>query len=144
MTSRHYPIDKDSEEGILKGFGLKKTVGRIKILGALHDAGRPLTGNELCAVLGRDSMDPASIYRALSLFSERGIVHRIGGDDRAARFALTKGGGDHPHFVCRNCGRMDCLNDVSLPEVNVSSRGYLVEQEHLFLSGLCDHCKKTR
>jgi Fe2+ or Zn2+ uptake regulation protein len=106
-------------------------------------AGRPLNGGELLAALGRDAMDPASIYRALHVFCERGIVHKIEGTDRTNRFALNTRGHDHPHFSCRSCGRMDCLEGTAVTHHDIHADGYIVEEESVVLSGLCARCNKT-
>ncbi len=106
-------------------------------------AGRPMNGGELLAALGRDAMDPASIYRALRIFCERGIVHRIEGADKVSRFALNTRRPRHPHFSCRSCGRMDCLDDVAVAHLDIRAKGYIVEEESVLLSGLCARCSKT-
>lgn len=126
---------------ILKKSGLKRTLGRIKILEALMEQRRPLTGKELLAKLGNEAVNPASIYRTLNAFFERGVVHRIEGSDNINRFALNRGGKVHPHFTCRTCGRMECLKEMTCPSLNFAREGYLVEKENFFLIGLCPRCR---
>lgn len=143
MTGDHYPVaDYETGDGLLRETGLRKTLGRVKIIEALVTARRPLTGAEIIALLGRDAMDPASVYRVLSVFTERRIVHRIDGFDNVARYALNRGTANHPHFTCRSCGKMDCLEKVPVPHLDVGPEGYVVEAETLFLSGLCARCNK--
>jgi Fur family ferric uptake transcriptional regulator len=145
MTNDHHRTAAPGRgEEILRGNGLKKTIGRVKIIEALMAAGRPLAGSELFAALGRDAMDQASVYRVLSVFTERRIVHRIDGTDKVARYALNRGGVNHPHFTCRSCGRMDCLDKMPVPHLDIHREGYVVEQESLFLSGICARCSKAR
>jgi Fur family ferric uptake transcriptional regulator len=141
-TDHHQTAAPGRGEEILRGNGLKKTIGRVKILEALMAAGRPLAGSELHTALGRDAMDQASIYRVLSLFAERGIVHKIDGRDKVTRFALTRGGSPHAHFTCRSCGRMDCMYGTATTTVYACPKGYILEEESVLFSGLCAECSK--
>jgi Fur family transcriptional regulator, ferric uptake regulator len=143
MTDDHFLMaEHETGDGVLKETGLRKTIGRVKIVELLMSAQRPLTGAELIALLGRDSMDPASVYRVLTVFTERRIVHRIDGADNVSRYALNRGRANHPHFTCRSCGRMDCLEKISVPHLDAGPDGYVVEAESLFLSGICARCSK--
>lgn len=126
---------------ILKKSGLKRTLGRVKIIEALIEQRRPLTGRELMARLGNDTLDPASVYRTLNTFYERGVVHRIEGADNINRFALNRGGKMHPHFKCRSCGKVECLEEMDCPSLNFVREGYIVERESFFLIGLCPRCR---
>lgn len=143
MTDDHYTMaEHETGDGLLRETGLRKTIGRVKIVELLMSAQRPLTGAELIALLGRDAMDPASVYRVLTVFTERRIVHRIDGADNVSRYALNRGRANHPHFTCRSCGKMDCLEEISVPHLDVGSEGYVVEAENMVLSGLCARCNK--
>jgi Fur family ferric uptake transcriptional regulator len=143
MSDHHCPAaEQGASCALLRETGLRKTIGRVKIIEALMKAHRPLTGAELIALLGGDAMDPASIYRVLSVFTERHIVHRIDRADNVARYALNRGESNHPHFTCRSCGKMDCLEKIPVPHVDAGPEGYVIEAENLVLSGLCAQCSK--
>lgn len=143
MTGNYHPsAGYETGDGFLRATGLRKTIGRVKIIEALMAERRPLTGAELIGLLGRDAMDPASVYRVLSVFTERHIVHRIDGADKVARYALNRGGTNHAHFTCRSCGRMDCLDKTPVPHLDIHREGYVVEEERLFLSGICASCSR--
>jgi Fur family ferric uptake transcriptional regulator len=144
MTGNYQPrAGYETGDTLLTDSGLRKTIGRLKIIEVLMAEPRALTGAELIELLGRDAMDPASVYRVLSVFTEREIVHRIDGADNVARYALNRGKANHPHFTCRSCGRMDCLDTTPLPHLDVRPEGYVVEEESLLFSGLCARCSKT-
>lgn len=132
--------DTKSPIRILRDSGLKKTLGRVKILDVLLKTRRPLSGQEIVDKLGRDAMDPASIYRALNAFFERGIVHKIEGVDRVSRFALDRGDALHPHFSCRVCGKMECMSDVTIPVVEIGKKGFIVEGSSINVWGICSRC----
>ncbi|MBN1574688.1 MAG: transcriptional repressor [Deltaproteobacteria bacterium] len=127
---------------ILRNSGLKRTLGRIKILEVLIKSVRPLTGKELLDKMGDDAVDPASVYRTLNALFEREVVHKIEGSDNIYHFAINRGEGAHPHFTCRTCGRMECLKMTAFPRIDIDleQEGYLVERENLFIVGLCPAC----
>lgn len=127
---------------ILRKSGLKRTLGRIKIIEVLIKSGRPLTGRELLDKLGDNAVDPASVYRTLNALFKKGVVHKIEGSDNTYHFAINRGEKAHPHFTCRTCGRMECLKMTSFPHIdmNLIKEGYLVEREDFFIVGLCPEC----
>jgi len=127
---------------ILKKRGLKRTLGRVKILEILMESEQPCTGGEIARLLGTDSMDPASVYRILNAFVSHDVAHRLVGIDDVARYAVNRGEERHPHFHCRVCGVITCLKDISLPRVAVQDIGFVVEEEHLTLRGVCPNCSK--
>ncbi len=126
---------------ILKKCGLKRTLGRVKILEILMELERPMTGKELLNRLGNDAVDPASVYRILNAFFSLGVVHRIEGADNVNRYALNRGEDMHPHFTCRTCGKMECLKEAPNPSIDFVREGYLVERESISLVGLCPRCR---
>jgi Fur family ferric uptake transcriptional regulator len=129
-----------SSSKILYDFGLKRTRGRKKVYEVLMRSPRPLSGSEIQAQLRAGTVDPASVYRILNTFFEKGLVHRIEGLDKITRFALDRGESIHPHFSCRSCGRMECLKDVPVPAVSINREGYVVEEEGVLFQGICARC----
>jgi Fur family ferric uptake transcriptional regulator/Fur family zinc uptake transcriptional regulator len=105
-----------------------------------------MSHSEIFEVLGAsgESPDRVTLYRTLSAFSDAHIVHEIQGTDGVARFCLHEASregclGNHPHFLCRRCGRMSCLTEQPLPYVEVPA-GTLVEGKQLLIFGLCPRC----
>lgn len=128
---------------VLKKRGLKRTLGRVKVLEILMESDHPRTGGEIARLLGTDSMDPASVYRILNAFVSHDVAHRLVGMDDAARYAVNRGDERHPHFYCRVCGVITCMKDVRLPWVDVRDDGFVVEEEHLTLRGVCPGCSEN-
>lgn len=122
---------------------LKRTPGRIALLQLLLEAKNPLTKQEISAKLSGVQMDSVSIYRSLEAFHRAGIVHKVEAGDRNWRFAVCSCGSSkhcHPHFICRLCGKVECLEGSALPEELSIKPGYVVEEQELYLRGLCDRC----
>jgi len=137
-------MDNKDIATILHEAGLKFTTGRAALLELLRDFGRPLTQEEISDRLTDLNFNRVSIYRALASFLETGIVHRIDSGDRVWKFAYCNCGRHHehrhPHFICRSCGKVECLQGVKLPRYIGPTNGYLIEEQEFYLRGLCPKC----
>ncbi len=128
---------------ILRAARLRVTSCRISLLALLLRSTEPLTQKELMANLEELGFNRVTIYRALQTFLEASIVHRIVTEDRTWRFAISRCGHRghcHPHFSCRNCSRVECLDGVSIPPVQL--QGHRIEAQAMYLWGLCPACLK--
>ena len=98
--------------------------------------------------------DAVTVYRTLNTFTRKRLVHRVHGEDRTWRYALSTGNGgrgprqpnahQHPHFVCDECGTVECLEDSAIPKTLVPSlhvgARYAVRYPEVVLHGLCPRC----
>ncbi len=126
---------------ILRKANLRVTSCRTSLLDFLLDAKEPLTQKELMESLEEKGFNRVTIYRALQAFLDAFIVHRIVTEDRTWRFAITHCGHRghcHPHFTCRRCGRIQCLDGVAIPAVSLE--GHRIEAQAMYLWGLCPAC----
>jgi Fur family ferric uptake transcriptional regulator len=126
---------------ILRNAKLRVTSCRTSLLDFLLDAKDPLTQKELTESLVEQGFNRVTIYRALQSFLDAFIVHRIVTEDRTWRFAITRCGHRghcHPHFSCRECGRIRCLDGIAIPAVNL--KGHRIEAQAMYLWGLCPKC----
>jgi len=133
------------EEGpvLLARAGLRLTQGRRQLLEVLLRADHPLSHQELLEASG---LSRVALYRALDAFRQAGLVHRIEAGDRLWRYAMCSCGHSvhcHPHFTCRVCGAVECLNEVSLPTVSLREMGYRVEEQEVYLRGICGKCSSA-
>lgn len=137
----HIQGGTDQAAHILRGANLRVTSCRRSLLALLLQAGTPLAQRELTACLEEKGFNRVTIYRALQTFLEAAIVHRIVTDDRTWRFAITHCGHRghcHPHFTCRRCGGIKCLDGVSIPAVR--AEGHRIDAQAMYLWGLCPDC----
>ena len=126
----------------LKGSGLRRTRARERLLKVLLAATSPMTPDEFQARLGGAGINRVTVYRMLESFHQAGIVHRIQSGERW-RFAVcgrVHRGHCHPHFTCRVCGTVECLRDVALPRLGRLGRAYRVEEQEVYVRGVCGHC----
>jgi len=128
---------------ILEAARVKPTRARLILLGLLLREQSPLLHEEIHARLKETGINRVTLYRALQCFVEAGIVHRVEAGDRLWRFAVCHGnhhGHCHPHFTCRICGRVECLSHCALPAVEHEIPGYQIEEQELYLRGICAGC----
>jgi Fur family ferric uptake transcriptional regulator len=84
-----------------------------------------LLANQTCCLSAQEISDElrdngtdvglASIYRALDLLHEMGLVQRVEIGEGGARFEpVVPGGEHHHHAVCDTCGRVTAFEDEDL------------------------------
>jgi Fur family transcriptional regulator, ferric uptake regulator len=143
MRKRAAPTSIEDDRALLRGAGLRSTAPRLAVLAHLRSVGRPVSHPEVADALGPRGFDRASLYRNLIDMTERGILtrHDYGGhvwrfDLRRERGGSVAHGADHAHFVCTDCGEVECLPEaqVRMPR-RVIRRAVSVE-----VKGRCTTC----
>lgn len=136
----------DSVTAMLHRIGLRRTPVRSGVLALLGKAEEPMSVAEILAALP-DHTDAVTVYRTLNTFTEKQLVHRVRGEDRAWRYALgtlETSRHHHPHFVCDACGHVQCLDNAKvlagLPGKLGIPEGYDVSHAEVLLHGRCPHC----
>ncbi|MBL3592013.1 MAG: transcriptional repressor [Synergistaceae bacterium] len=134
-----------TEKRYLKEVGLRATKARLTTLKLLYERGRPLSHGEIQEGLG-EGLDRVTLYRTLASLERAGLVHRVQGTDGAWRFCAHRPDqagcpGNHPHFLCLQCGAMVCLTGQPLPHVDVPP-GCSVSGKQLVVYGLCPSCRE--
>ncbi len=136
----------DNTMDILKKNGLSITDSRKKILELFYDANGALAHADIENSTDT-SFDRVTVYRTLQTFVEKGIIHQIPTTDNAVLYALCKEAcadghhhDNHVHFICNNCGKTICLDDVTVPEVKLP-KGFMPLQSAMTVTGICDECK---
>ncbi len=137
---------KNNVTGILKQNRLSVTGSRQKILdlfllsdGALsHAAIEKSTG---------ESFDRVTVYRTLQTFVEKGIIHLIPTTDNSIKYALCKSDcapghhhDNHVHFICGECNKTICLDDVNIPAVRLPA-GFTPKRSEMVVTGICGDCR---
>lgn len=132
----------------LRKSGLRRTPVRSGVLDVLTRGARPMTVTQILSRL--KGVDTVTVYRTLNTFVRKKLVHRIRGEDRSWRYAMSAESELpaprhlHPHFVCDNCGKVECLGDAEIPQAFVRSLGvspeYDVVYPEVVLHGVCPKC----
>ena len=129
---------------ILKRKNLSVTDSRKKILGLFLESHDALAHGDIEKKAG-EKFDRVTVYRTLQTFVEKGIIHSIPTSDNSVRYALCRDcqeghhHDEHVHFVCSNCGKTVCLDDVVSPKMKLP-QGYMVENVQVIINGICSDC----
>jgi len=147
VSSDREQIDETSRAAaLLQRAGLRRTPVRAAVLMVLGESGQPLGVPQVLERLPQDT-DAVTVYRTLNTFTEKKLVHRVHGEDRTWRYALSADATtrhEHPHFVCDACGTVECLEQSEIPKnfirsLHVASR-YNVHYPEVVLHGVCPKC----
>ena len=133
---------------LLRSHGLKATPQRLAILETLHEMGGTADVQDLLERV-RESrpIHRTTVYRNLEALREIGVVRSVFDGERAFRYELAceHGPSVHPHFHCRRCGRLICMDPVDLSAVwrrTAAEHDVLAESVEVRISGLCNRCRR--
>ncbi len=135
-----------SWEERLNQAGWRVTMPRRVVLRVLQQARRPLSPQEIHARGRRihPSLGLVSVYRALEVLEQAGLVRRVHREARCDGYILASPGHHHV-LICRRCGRaveFPGAEDLSGLIDQVERRtGFRVEDHLLQLIGLCAPCR---
>lgn len=133
-------------DGILKKNQIRPTKIRREILNLFFKTDFALSHADIVNELS-DKFDRVTIYRALKLFADHGLIHKVMDDSGAARFACPFSEnsqtdeicGEHLHFKCLNCGHIYCLNEIDRNDLDLP-REYKFLSLNLTAKGICKEC----
>lgn len=129
---------------ILRRKHLSVTDSRRKILSLFLSSKDALAHGDIETKAG-EKFDRVTVYRTLQTFVEKGIIHTIPTADNSVRYALCRDceeghhHDDHVHFVCTNCGKTICLDDVVSPRIDLPE-GYEAKTVQVVINGICKDC----
>lgn len=125
---------------------LSVTGSRKRILELFLKSEGALTHADIEKKAGQ-SFDRVTVYRTLQTFVEKGIVHQIPTTDNSVLYALCKDNcaeghhhDNHVHFICDQCAKTICLEDVTVPEVRLP-KGFKPSHAQMIVNGICGECK---
>ena len=132
-------------EGLLERHGIKLTANRILIAKIMSTLDYPISMKELETMLL--TMDKSSIFRTLSLFKSHHLVQQREDGNDIVRYELCHSHSEeedediHVHFYCEHCHRTFCLNEISVPQVNLPI-GYRQTAVNYMIKGICPDCSQ--
>jgi Fur family ferric uptake transcriptional regulator len=133
---------------MLATVNLRVTENRLRVLEVVGNNSFPLSADDIFKTLDRSrSINRVTVYRILDLLVDHEIVERLSTGGRAAYYGLAPNDyhQPHPHFYCKNCGQMDCLNPESL---NVDTDHLWktfpgrIDKVEVRVDGVCKNCAK--
>jgi len=133
-------------EQILKKNRLSVTDSRQKIMQLFLNSNGALAHADIEKKAG-ESFDRVTVYRTLQVFVEKGIIHLIPTRDNSIKYALCKDDceeghhhDNHVHFICDECNKTICLDDVTVPQVKLP-KGFTPQHAEMVVNGICGDCK---
>ena len=133
-------------EEILKKNHLSVTGSRQKIMQLFLNSNGALAHADIEKKTG-ENFDRVTVYRTLQSFVEKGIIHLIPTKDNSIKYALCKDDceaghhhDNHVHFICDECSKTICLDDVTVPQVKLP-KGFTPQHAEMVVNGICGDCK---
>ena len=133
----------------LEASGLGHTPNRQRVLEVIGNNSSPLSAQQIFDTLSRcDNINRVTVYRILELLVDKGLVERINGGGRSFVYGLAPNENHpaHPHFYCKSCCNLECLNpqslNVDLQHMQRTFAG-LIENVEVRVDGVCKNCLKS-
>lgn len=130
---------------LLRKYDLRKTPVRLATLQLFLEASHALAHSDIESHFEHE-IDRVTIYRTLTTFEEKGLIHKAYDGGEAIKYAICKDhceahdhNDDHLHFNCLNCGKTYCLEGYPVPDIDIPN-GFQVSELYLFAKGTCEEC----
>lgn len=128
--------------------GLRRTPEREQILREIFEIHGHFDVDELYLQLrGKGTkVSKASIYRALPLFIDCGLVREVDFSGGHWHYEYIYGHAHHSHLRCLGCGEILEFEEPALKRLEdqlARAYGYLIKGHHLQVNGLCAACRET-
>jgi Fur family ferric uptake transcriptional regulator len=129
----------------VRATGLRATPSRLAVLDLLRAGESPMSHADVADRLASHAWDRATIYRNLTDLAEAGLLRRTDVGDHVWRFEAVSDRHEasaHPHFVCTECGSVECLPEIELAVRRAKApRAVKQRQVEVQVRGLCDACQ---
>ena len=146
FAEKNKSMDNNEIENLLQTKGVKPTSNRVLVMRELMQATHPVNLADLEILLGF-TMDKASIFRVLELFTEKDVVHAIEDGSRSLKYELChsshrhKISDQHVHFYCEKCKETYCFESVKVPVIDMPE-GFAPRIINYMVKGVCPKCNK--
>ncbi|MEZ5157199.1 MAG: Fur family transcriptional regulator [Candidatus Nanopelagicales bacterium] len=128
---------------LLRQHGLQVTAQRLAVLRAVSNQPHITADGVAANARGEiGAISRQSVYDALTIMVEKGLIRRIQPIGSPARYE-NRVGDNHHHLVCRSCGNLadvDCAVDYTPCLIPSDSQGYEVDEAEVIYWGRCPDC----
>jgi Fur family transcriptional regulator, ferric uptake regulator len=147
MTQDFGEAEVEEIRALLRSAGLRSTPARIRVFHLLRHAGAPLTHAEIADQLMPLGFDKATVFRNLTDMTEAELLSRTELGDHVWRFEIRDPddphAGQHPHFVCVECGSVTCLGDMEFTAASRRRSKQIGRITEILIKGHCATCEAT-
>lgn len=135
-------------ETLLRSSDLETTENRLRVLEVIGNNTCPLSAGDIYRTLKRRcAINRVTVYRILDRLVAHGIVERLSTGGRAFYYGLAPNRHHraHPHFYCKRCGQMDCLNPET---VSIDTAPFQetfpgrIDKVEVRVDGICKNCMR--
>lgn len=144
-TEKRAQLNEEFKQ-ILRKNNLKVTQPRLRVLHLISEKKTAISQPEVEKILGSE-IDRVTLYRILANFEEKGILHKVFDLNGTATYAIcsTKCSEDHHHdqhvhFICSQCNSVFCLEEITLPRINLPTN-FSLQDIAINAVGLCAACQ---
>jgi Fur family transcriptional regulator, stress-responsive regulator len=128
---------------LLRQHGIQVTAQRLAVLRAVS-AQPHVTADAVAEVVRAEigAISRQSVYDALGVLVEKGLLRRIQPVGSAARFE-NRVGDNHHHLICRICGRVvdvDCAVGSAPCLTAADDQGFEIDEAEVAYWGRCPEC----
>jgi Fe2+ or Zn2+ uptake regulation protein len=129
---------------LLRRHGIQVTAQRLAVLRAVSEQPH-ITADGVAEAVRADigAISRQSVYDALNLLVEEGLLHRIQPEGSPARFE-DRVNDNHHHLICRGCGDVvdiDCVVGAAPCLHAADDQGYDIDEAQVSFWGRCPTCK---
>jgi len=126
---------------ILTEKNIKPSFARIQIYNYLGEFKSHPTVDEIYLHLidTIPTLSKTTVYNALNLFEEEGLVYSLNIDNGEKRYEIKDH--DHIHFKCTSCNK---IYDIPYIEKNIlpeEYKNFIIEERQISLKGICEKCR---
>jgi Fur family ferric uptake transcriptional regulator len=127
---------------------LEPLANRVRVLEVIGGNPSPLSAQDIYATLNRSSaINRVTVYRILEMLVDKGLVERLSGGGRSLVYGLAPNENHpaHPHFHCKSCGALQCLQPGSLKvDLRGIERSFAgeIRSVEIRVDGICQNCLK--
>jgi Fur family ferric uptake transcriptional regulator len=139
----NFKIKHDCKEE-LQGASLKATPARVAVMQFLESTEQPVDVQSIINYLKKRNVDadPATIFRMMHDFLQKGITRQIQLLEGKARYELSNKK-HHHHLICTNCGKIEEVKGDFLKQMEekiYKDKKFRVRDHSLEFFGLCADC----
>ncbi len=132
---------------LLRSHGLQVTAQRLAVLGAVVNSPHG-TAEDVAEVVRTEigTISRQTVYDALGVLADNGLIRRIQPAGSAARFE-DRVGDNHHHLICRECGTVvdvDCAVGYRPCLTAATDAGFEVDEAEVIYWGRCPSCMGRR
>jgi Fur family ferric uptake transcriptional regulator len=123
----------------------RQTTPRQEVLRAFVEHSEPMTVAEVHSRLRDRRINLASVYRAVHLFRQLGILTAVDHVAEGQRFELSdRHRPHHHHLICESCGRTEDFEGCFLGDLErkiLQRTQFRVRRHELQFYGVCGRCR---